>query len=251
MTTIIERIINDADISLTPNEMDIVRQLNNRLDSIPKASINQLSKELFTSVSTLHRTIKKLGFNGYTEFKYQIQDYLNHEKHLSKISKNYLESVINEITLTHKINDYELSKVAQAILSKKNKFCYGTGWKQKQLVDNFSNDLLYFGESFTTLRTIDDLLIASEHMDSDSLLLIVSVYGEPSEYINALKQVQLKNVTLVSITVDKMNTLSKYANFPLFYKDDSILTKDKPWTALTLSYLLTELIQEIARLKVS
>ncbi len=251
MTTIIERIINDKNISLNPNELDIIRQLNNKLDMIPSISINQLSKELFTSVSTLHRTIKKLGFSGYTDFKYQVSDYLNHEQPVIYVAENYLENVINEITLTHKINKNEISNVAKSILNAKNKFCYGTGWKQKQLVDNFSNDLLYYGESFTTLRTIDDLVIAVNHMDSNSLLLIVSVHGNPSEYLHALKQAQLKNVTLVTITIDKMNNLSKYADFPLFYKDDSILTNEGPWTALSLSYLLTELIQEIGYLKLS
>ncbi|NSW10292.1 MurR/RpiR family transcriptional regulator [Enterococcus faecalis] len=248
MSTLIERKMNKAKVTFNSNEMDILKVLNERIEDIPKNSINQLAKQTFTSVSTLHRTIKKLGFSGFSEFKFQIADSLENSKKIVLSTENYLDNTINEITITHKINEKEIKEVAKKIVNTKNRYCYGTGWKQKQLVDNFSNDLIYYGETFTTLRTKHDLFQAANYMKKGSLLFIVSAYGEPFKYVQAINQLKLKEVTLITATVDQTNSLSKYSDHSLFYKDYSLETEGGQWAAITLNYLLNLLIHEIAHI---
>src|SRR5699024_10885955 len=109
----------------------------------------------------------------------------------------YLKNYLNNIQLTKQLNEREISVVADIILNKNIKYCFGTGWKQKQIVDNFSTDLLYYGESFTTLRTVDDLRMASENMDEHSLLLIVSLSGNAKSYSDVLIKCGLRIVTII------------------------------------------------------
>jgi len=156
---------------------------------------------------------------------------------------------LNNIQLTKQLNEKDIIEIADVILEENIKYCFGTGWKQKQLVDNFSTDLLYYGESFTTLRTEDDLKAASTHMDENSLLLIVSLSGNTSSYIDILKQSLLRNVTVISITADVSNTLSSLADYSLYYKDDILENTSKHWNTNTLHFILDYLIATITSRK--
>lgn len=143
------------------------------------------------------------------------------------------------------MNEKEIIEVAKAILDKKKKYCFGTGWKQKQIIDNFSTDLLYYGKTFTSLRTIDDVRNAVAQMDEQSLLLIVSLSGNAGTYLDILKTCLLKNVTIISITADTPNKLSSLSTYSLYYKDDTIGNDKKHWNTNILSFLSDYLIETI------
>lgn len=112
----------------------------------------------------MHRFVKKLGFDGYTEFKYVVENHLENEvKEDVNFSKtnDYLSNTINDIKMTFKLKEGSFKEVIGDLLSHNHSYCFGTGWKQKQIVDNFANDLLYYGHSVKTLRNTDDLEITS------------------------------------------------------------------------------------------
>ena len=56
---------------LTIQEKYLVDYIINNQEDILKKNINELAKLSYTSSATISRLCKKLGFNGYKEFKYQ------------------------------------------------------------------------------------------------------------------------------------------------------------------------------------
>src|SRR5699024_5867048 len=139
---------------LTNTEQMILKNLENYINIIPNLTISELSEIVYSSPTSLHRLVKKLGFDGYTEFKYVIENELHaHEEKLDFTQTNtYLSDVIDDIKITYKLNENKFDTVVREILSKDDIYCFGTGWKQKKIVDNFANDLLYYGHSVKTLR---------------------------------------------------------------------------------------------------
>jgi len=230
---------------LSNNDIEIIQNIEQSYKNIPEMTIKELADACFTSTTTMHRTIKKIGFDGFSEFKYKITDDLENNFTKQFNEEEYLKNYLDNIQLTKQLNEKEITDIADVILTKNIKYCFGTGWKQKQLVDNFSTDLLYYGESFTTLQTEDDLKIAADNMDENSLLLVVSLSGNTSSYNDILKQFHLKNVTIVSITADVSNTLSSLADYSLYYKDDILENTTKHWNTNTLHFILDYLIATI------
>lgn len=246
---ILEKYSNQYSSQLTTNDYEVIQQIYAQYSKIPDMTIKELAVNCYSSPSTIHRVIKKLGFKGFPDFKYRITDEIKHVSVPSFDDEEYVQKIVNDIQLTKRLNEKEIIQIAKVILSKKKKFCFGTGWKQKQIIDNFSVDLLYYDEAFTTFRTINDMKIAASNMDTDSLILIVSLSGNAETYLETLKTCLLKNITIVSITADTPNTLSSLAHYSLYYKEDIMDNDKKHWNTNTLSFLSDYLIETIVNQK--
>lgn len=247
MQTLIERKLVEMYQKLSDGERELLNALNEELEIIPTLSIQKLAEKNFVSVTTLHRTIKKIGFQGYSDFKYQIADELAkrvNESHEPLISS---EILIDEMKSTWEMNRENLEKIGQQVAQVTDLYCFGTGWRQKQILDNFANDLLYYQKQVKTLRTTEDFLISTRHMTKKSLVIIASIYGKTDSYAEALKSCKAKDVVIVSITLDQKNNLSTEATQSLFFKDASVGPNNKHWNALTLAFLVETLIQSILK----
>lgn len=247
---IIEKYYNQSKHEFTNNEKEILRSLIKSYRRIPNLTIHELADACYVSSSSLHRLIKKLGFRGFPDFKYKISDELSSQSIKTHDTEDYMKNIIENIEITKRLNENNIIKVANLILQKENRYCFGTGWKQKQIIDNFSTDLLYYRESFTTLRTIDDLKMASEYMGENSLILIVSLSGNAKGYVDILKKCKLNGVTIISITSDTPNPLSSLADYSLYFKDDILYQDNKHWNCITLHFLTDYIIEVIIAKKV-
>ncbi|AYW47281.1 hypothetical protein C7K38_02130 [Tetragenococcus osmophilus] len=233
---------------LSNNDLQSLKEINIHYHDIPEILMKNLADRCYISISTLHRLILKIGFSGFSDFKLRITDDLKTIE-TAKLSsfdeENYLQNYLNNITLTKRLNEGEIKKVANVILEKTHRFCFGTGWKQKQVIDNFSNDLLYYGESFITLRTENDLRLSADTMDENSVLIILSLSGNTENYSKILETCKLRNITIISITSDKINSLSSLADYSLYYKENVLDDIDKHWNTGALDFLVNYLIEII------
>ena len=246
---LIEKHLSHFSHELSKTDIEVVKCINTHYADIPKMKIKDLAAACYTSVSTLHRVIKKLGFEGFSDFKYRLKDDKEDAIPKEMNDEEYIQKVMSNLKLTKRLNEKEISHVAQVILDKQKRYCFGTGWKQQQSIDNFSTDLLYYGESFTFLRTIDDLRSVSNSMDKDTLLLVVSLSGNAQDYLTEIERCSLKNCTIISVTIDSNNTLSTLADYSLYYKDDTLDNTKKHWNSLTLNFLLDYLLENIVSQK--
>lgn len=114
-------------------------------------------------------------------------------------------------------------------------------------MDNFSIDLLYYGRTCTTLRTIDDLRIASDNSDKNTVFLIVSLSGNGEKYVNELKNFSFKDSSVVSVTLDSSNQLTSLADHSLYYKTDTLNNNKKHWNCITLHFLMDYLLESIIK----
>lgn len=236
-------LLNEYNNILSKNDKDILKNLNDNIKIIPTTTINQLATITYTSTSGLYRLIKKLGFSGYSDFKYRVYDSLKTNEILVVDTNNYLDDTLNEIAYTHRINESSIKKAAHLILEKNNRYVFGTGYKQQQFMENFSADMLMYGISFINLRTIDDLRTAIKHMNTDSLVIIASLNGRAKNFEMLLDQLNIQQIPIISLSLDKTNKLSTKSNISLYYSDNSIVDETVHWKAQTLLYLTNLLIQ--------
>src|SRR5699024_8761980 len=147
---------------------------------------------------------------------------------------------------TYKLNENKFDTVVREILSKDDIYCFGTGWKQKQIVDNFANDLLYYGHSVKTLRNTDDLKIASRQFNKNSLVIIVSLSGNLKDYKNTMEHIKNNNTSIVGVSIFSDNLLSKLVTYSLQYVDSSLIMDNHHWSAMPLSFIFDQLSHSVA-----
>lgn len=117
---------------LSDNDFQSLKSMNALYKDIPNMLMKELADSCYTSISTLHRTISKLGFSGFSDFKLRVNDDLKNMEETEAALFNeeeYLQNYLNDIKLTKRLNENVVKDVAEIILEKQFRFCFGTGWK--------------------------------------------------------------------------------------------------------------------------
>ncbi|MDF7639628.1 MurR/RpiR family transcriptional regulator [Lactobacillus sp. ESL0791] len=241
--------INIGQLSLSKSDLEIIKQLDKNINLVPKSNIKELAAISFTSQASLSRLVKKMGFSSFSEFKFRIKDFLNQNKQQTGNPQDYLSTTIDEIKLTHTLNQAKMNSAAQLILNSAKCYTFGTGWKQLQLLNNFSTDLVYYDENLYSLRTKEDLINSTKSMNENMTVIIASVSGNISTYREAIELLKLKKVKIISITHQQDCELARISDISLFFVDHNLTIPNIHWSAQTLTYLLNLLIYYIVNNK--
>lgn len=234
---------------LTSTDHIILKNMKDHVHLIPDSTISELSQKIYTSSTSLHRLVKKLGFEGYTDFRYTMEDELNKQNETAndfQIASRYLTDTLDDIKITYELNERKFEEVVEDILSHEDIYCFGTGWKQKQIVDNFANDLLYYGHAVKTLRNTDDLEIASQHFNKDSLVVIVSLSGDLNDYKSTMEDLKDHNITTIGVSIYTDNPLANLATHSLQFVDSSLDIKNHHWSSMTLNFIFDQLSHAVS-----
>lgn len=248
MTLIKYRSTIHAD-KLTSTDRTILENLENNIHEIPTLTLSELAKKVYTSSTSLHRLVKKLGFGGFTEFKYRIENELkqkNTVEHSIEEASHYFSDVLEDIKITYKLNESKLNSIVKDISSHKDIYCFGTGWKQKQIVDNFANDLLYYGHSVKSLRNTDDLEIASKQFNKETLVIIVSLTGNLNRYEKTMIYMRDSNITTIGASIYSDNPLSNMAKHSLQFVDSTLDLENHHWSSIPLNFIFDQLSHAVS-----
>ena len=176
---------------LTIQEKYLVDYIINNQEDILKKNINELAKLSYTSSATISRLCKKLGFNGYKEFKYQ---YAAEYSHLLELSQ-----VIERI--------YQLIKNAKYIE------IYGTGI-------NFSLAEIYslnfeeegvISKAYNSLNPMH-LQYLKQRKPNDTVCIYLTHTGQNKEMLKIAKDIRKYHAKSIVICDHKKREICKYCD---------------------------------------
>ena len=194
-------------------EMTVYNYMMQNSQNIRYMTIRELADEIHVSTSTIMRFCKKIGCEGYAEFKVQFKIYLEKNKEqqpLDDISEitNYFESVNN--------SEFEknIIKVAQLVSSAKQIIFIGVG--TSGILGKYG--ARYFSNIGKFSHSIDDPFYPNiGEVSENAVAIILSVSGETEQTINLAKYFLQQKCQLVSITNSTNSTLAKMAHHNLSY----------------------------------
>lgn len=230
---------------LSNNELALLTELSRHSNDISKKTIAEMADQLFVSSSTLYRLIRKLDFDSYSSFKYKVKESDKNIEIKDLLPKDRLNLTVRELEQTYSINQENINKAAKMFLQAKNRFVYGTGWKQKQIVKNFSTDLLLFGQTSIGLRDKVDLAKTVRSMGSEDIIIFNSLSGSINNYESTIDEIKLRGIPLISVTNDNHNPLSMVSDLSLFFVDREVSIPNINWSALPMIFLFELFIQAI------
>lgn len=124
-------------IKLTETEKEILEYMVENLDALLKLSSRKLAEKTYTSPTTIVRFVKKLGYQNYNDFKYNIISKLKNsdEESQIKVHEEAL-SVLNKVEKMQKeaMNDFK-SKISIETFQEIINVC-----DQYQYIDIIAND---------------------------------------------------------------------------------------------------------------
>lgn len=220
----IESIIKRNSYMFRGVDLEICQYILAHKKEIGRMSITDLANESFTSKSSVLRFVQKLGFSGYSEFKY-IVDWEENEMHHKKdflikdISKNL------EVLLS-KIEKMDLEPLFNKFLSPiSHTYLVSTGLNQQYQAQDLQRNFLGLGVHMSLLPSGAHTELSSrisEKLTSTDILIVFSHSGE-NEYVKTLLAIPIiNNVPIVSITGSGHNWLKDQSFFNISLETDTL-----------------------------
>ncbi|WP_394888179.1 MurR/RpiR family transcriptional regulator [Clostridium perfringens] len=246
----------------TKSEKTLIEYIKSDLDNIIYKSISIIAKESGVGEATITRFTKKLGFNGFQDFKVTLAKEISNKKNTSIINlhvhrdesvtetaNKMLKSSINILEQTVKQIDLDLMcKCRDLIMNAKRVYFIGIGYSGIAATDiNYK----FMRIGFTTVPVTDShTMVIMSSITNDDVIVAISNSGTTKEVIKTVKQAKENGTKIITLTEDSDNPLRKLSDYELTYTSAETIFEtgsisSKIPQIFLLDLLYTEVIKEM------
>lgn len=183
------------------------------------SSITQIAELAHVSTATVVRTLKKRGFEGYSDYKNTLKRGKNNERNgkikgLSEEASVFINKNIDEVQRTINLLDAdELVKIVSAINEAHSIMIVARG-PSASVADDLTHRLQTLGKNAVS-RYYDNMVLYAESLTANDLVIAVSSAGETQMIISAVKKAKKNGVKTVLLTCNYQSTLTTLSDFVL------------------------------------
>ncbi|MBP2099301.1 MurR/RpiR family transcriptional regulator [Enterococcus rivorum] len=183
---------------------------------VMKLSIVELAARVHSSKSSVLRLTKKLGFSGYSEFKYFLRQSKQTTENEKEIDLLQLQNkdIANTIKLAQQT---DFIPVIQAIKAANTIYCYATGYSQRKVVEEFSKMLMLCDKRSIVIPVKTELDISMSMISKDDLVWFVSLSGETDGIKENILSLNARKIPVVAVTTFSHNYFAEHAQHSYFY----------------------------------
>lgn len=198
---------------LSDNDVHIWKYISSYKKECEHLPIEQLAKKTHVSRTTIMRFAQKLGLKGYSELKVYLKIDNTTNQHKQTGTEYTYQCYLNYM---NQIKESNLNNIIELIRNAKNIYACSTGIIQHNVVSELKRSFLIIGKLIYSIRTMNETYAYEEIITNQDVVFMVSHSGENKYIVNFTKKLKAKNVTIISITAKKNNTLSQLADIPLY-----------------------------------
>ncbi|GEN94039.1 MurR/RpiR family transcriptional regulator [Pediococcus ethanolidurans] len=213
MNKTIEELIKKNETNFSNVDKQIAKYVLVNQEKVCAMSINNLAEAAFVSTSSVLRFAQKLGFHGFSDFKY----FLSWNENTKKVQENLNSKMIgNGVTqMIATLSEPTVTTTVQYFKSARRIFILATGLNQQYQARDLQQRFLQLGISMVLLPSNSGSILnkqIAESVTSDDLLIIFSSSGENSVVKDFLKLPTLIQTPIISFTNSLDSWLSTHSN---------------------------------------
>lgn len=216
------------------SENQIVSYILDNPHKIIHMNVRTIAAETFTSPTTVMRVCKKIGCNGFSDFRIELTKELSHlsqtssniqNEHMSKKMSNILQ-IMDELTdgliksiieTQHIISPNIINDIVNVMTSAKVIDIYGRG-SSYSVGKDFQYKIHRLGFHVQMFEGIDLQAIQAYNSDKDHCAIIISSTGETPEIVNFAKILTANGTPIITVTGSQDCSLLNYSDYSLFFK---------------------------------
>ncbi len=235
--------MNDRVPTLNSAEMKIFGYISKNMNLVKDMSIRELAQKCFVSTTTVLRTVRKMGFEGFREFQRSVFEYCCREP-LSSIPESltrerYSGSYLMNLSETMEVITENRLSQFYAYLENEPMILFYGGGLSKDVAYYAYRQFCILGYKCQILEDEFETSLWSGRMEDKDVVVIFSLNGESSGAIGLIEKVCSKNHPhIVSITKADRNSVQYLSdlNFYCFFDELSYngfdLSSRGPMTAV-------------------
>lgn len=213
MTLILDKAIYD---SLSNTEKTVVDYLENNQNKIETLSITSIAKKTFTSVATVSRAIRKLGFDGgITELRYHITNSNNEQSESMSNSSNMSDILMKsyrECVLTiDNMSITDILQIVDYIKSANRIFIFALG-SSSLISSDFRDQLLYLG--YNSILINDEVVMSRSkfQLSPNDLAIFVTASNTSPKLYKMAKSCVATKTKVVTLTCKENTNISSISD---------------------------------------
>lgn len=201
--------------TLSDTEKYLLEYIHKHLDEISSMSIVKLSEHANVSTATIVRLMKKIGYDGYTSFKYSLK-----EKVKLSDENNEMENIDQKIKQAIQKNEHEVIKTiqlqsigqiedaVQKINDAEKIFVFGRGFSE-MIAKEMTIKLQLMGKNCEEHNDPNIIRIKSRNIQPNEIAIFVSLNGETEELVEACKNLNIRQITTITLTTRMESSLGQ------------------------------------------
>ncbi len=202
----------------TKSDKKLYAYTKDHLDEVMYHSLTELAEICHVGEATVLRFCRKLGFNGYQDFKLAAAQELSlisrphhDETYVEKIRSNMIDT-LND---TYEVIDREtLDSVVRLIDQRKDVVIYGVGHSGISACD-LKSRFMRIGKSVEVVTDPHFQMIRACSLDEESVVIAISLSGSTIDIVDAVSAAREQKATVVAITNYTKSPLTKLADHVL------------------------------------
>jgi len=205
---------------LSDSERFLLEYISKNLRSIAKMSIVKLSEEANVSTATIVRLMKKLGYDGFTSFKYAMKSQyeIEEDESMDDIDSQIREAIRKnerEVLDTIKmLNIGMIEDAIQKIHNAKKIYVFARGFSE-HIGEELTIKLQLLEKNCEMHNDPNIIRLISRKLKKDDLAIFISLNGETEELVEAAKNLQIKGISVITLTTRVDSSLAKLSEIVL------------------------------------
>ena len=250
---IVEHIKNQYSF-LSTQEQKVALAAIQKGAAIRTMGIEELASQLDVSKSTILRFVKKIGCKNFVDFRLQfintedpvdvtgVQGQFDEEKQTSVEIYHLYQHVITQTQ--EKMNQVDIEKLVKWIAESRRVFIYGLG-SSGYTTEEFGQRLIRMGIQTVTATESHMMLITSNIMNRDDLVIGISNSGKTIEVNRALMNAKKSGAKTASITSDMIGPINQASQITIHVEDSTKLAEGR---FINSQFAITYAIDILSRL---
>lgn len=237
----LEELLNQYSDRLSENDLYIWDYVEKHKKQCENMTIEELARKCNVSRTTVLRFTKKLSLKGFGEFKVHLK--MENDDKKQDTSKAVKVCLAYEEMMQDMVQQ-DFREISKLVYQAKRIFVYGTGMVQKIVAKEFKRLFYFTDKRFYDFSGVTEYETVVKYIDSDDLVLIISVSGEADSTIDFAKKVRIKGTPIISITKQKKNPLAEISNYNLYISTTIVeqnMYKGR-YESMTSYYILAEML---------
>lgn len=208
----IEELVNQNYKYFSESDRAVWAYLSGHRSECADMAIKKMAQKCCVSHSAVMRFAQKLGFHGYAELKLYLkmdeQKAPSHSEltHICTLYQNVMNSMCEK----------NCDSLFDALDRAGQIYIFGEGMVQASIKKEFKRIFMAAGHMLYDVPSGQEMYNLVPMIRNDDFCILISVSGENRKIVEIARKLQIRGVTLMSITKNRENTFSHLCDFCLY-----------------------------------
>ena len=205
------------------------------LDEVPEMTVREVCLKTYSSIGTIIKFSKELGYDGFKSFKLALVKELESQKYIHTTvnfntpfdTDDSAQNILNSMSSLYKesidiaqtsLNSRQLERITDLILKSRRLILFGIG-DSLITCESFINKLTKIGILAFSATQYSDAQSIAEAMNHDDVAVFVTYSAASEDLIKYAQKLKIRGIPVITLTANSSSVLTRISNETVLFKD--------------------------------